>query len=728
MLLLHNTTYADHVLGGELLYKHLSGDNYKITLVVYGECSGGSFNHLKNAEPRIEILNEEGALNLLVLQEEVSNRKEVTNVCPRDSNKTSCKTPSGTIPGTTRFIYSRITQLPPSATWRILFDGRMDNSGKTQSGYTNLISNITNNSGFGYFMYLQATLNNLHAPNSSPEYSVAPTPFYCVNTPHQYNQGVIDKDNDILRFNLIPPLDLNAIATHYVSPYSFTYPFATQSGSLFYDSITGQMSFTPAKIEVSLIVNEVREYRNGELVGSSMRAMTFFIRNDCNNQAPSGDIDPSSVVGGELYNNTLNLCDGQQTVSFQIPVTDNNADNINVVLTNLPQGANVTVKGNGSKNPVIEFSWDMSNTAAGTYTFFANYNDEACPIPGNQVMAYTINLVTPFTVFHEVLEPTDCIRKQKIRFHTDGGVFPRQLKIYDESGKVITTHTDWSGSLDDSFKTGTYKAELFAEHLPCITTYHFDVSDFGTYPLPPEFEDIDLCLGAQPVETNAKPAKTGVVQWYDMNMDQLPGAPVYNTDSVRQYQWLVNQKVRSCESVFDTFNVAIHDYPDIHVKNTGGHACVGDGMYLEATGGIRYEWLPKDKIVFYDSMPYAFVYGPVTFIVKGYSEFNCMATDTVSYDNIEQCCLFSYPTAFTPDGNGTNDGWHPITYGNVDFYLLSVYDRWGERVYTSSDPKEKWDGTYLGRSCAIGTYYYYLRATCITGHEEKKAGSFILIR
>ncbi len=59
---------------------------------------------------------------------------------------------------------------------------------------------------------------------------------------------------------------------------------------------------------------------------------------------------------------------------------------------------------------------------------------------------------------------------------------------------------------------------------------------------------------------------------------------------------------------------------------------------------------------------------------------------------------------------------------------MSVYNRWGQRIFISSDPRERWDGTFNGKESEIGTYHYYLRAKCVTGHEENTKGSFILVR
>lgn len=727
LLAAYTHAYADHVLGGELRYEYISGNTYKVSITMYGECSGSTFTHLKNAEPRVSITNEKGALSTLILTEEVDKREEITNVCPAEVMNTTCKNPSGTIPGTTRFVYSAMAELPPAGNWRFIFAAEMDASGKLQSGFSNFISNVKNNTGFGFYLMLEATLNNLHSHNSSPRYTTNPTQYYCVNMPQQYNPGVQDEDGDDLEFKLVPPYDINGITTTYVAPYTPEQPFSTVTGTFNYNKLSGQMSFTPTKQEVALVVHKTEEYRNGALVGSTMRAMTFFIR-ACLNSAPYGNIDPASVIGGTVDGNTINVCLPAHLVEFRIPAADNNMDNINVTLNNVPATSSVGIQNNGTQNPVISFKWELLNATEKVYTFFANYNDGACPMPGKQDMAYSINVVNPIAIFHEVMSPTNCKYKQQIKFHIDGGIEPRKIVIADENNNLVARHEDNEGFIIDSFGVGNYKILAYSDNLSCSTTYNFEVTDYGVYPDPPQFTDQNLCLDAPVQPLNVQPAPGGTLRWYDMRRKPLQEVPTYTTNELNHFKWLVNQKVKTCESVYDTVDVRIHPHPDVKIQNPGGKICIGEGIYLVATGAARYEWQPAEKISIEEKGPFTTILQPETFTVTGYSEYGCTGTDTLVFDNIELCCRFTYPDAFTPNGDGINDGWHPLTYGNVDFYLLSVYNRWGERLFTSSDPKQRWDGKQHGRPCDIGTYYFRLKANCVTGQKEENAGSFILVR
>jgi len=60
--------------------------------------------------------------------------------------------------------------------------------------------------------------------------------------------------------------------------------------------------------------------------------------------------------------------------------------------------------------------------------------------------------------------------------------------------------------------------------------------------------------------------------------------------------------------------------------------------------------------------------------------------------------------------------------------VLRVYDRWGEKVFETSDQSLGWDGTFRGKAVDPAVYVYYLEATCIGNEEFFKKGNVTLIR
>jgi len=73
-------------------------------------------------------------------------------------------------------------------------------------------------------------------------------------------------------------------------------------------------------------------------------------------------------------------------------------------------------------------------------------------------------------------------------------------------------------------------------------------------------------------------------------------------------------------------------------------------------------------------------------------------------------CLWM-PTAFTPNNDGRNDLFGPENYCNTSFsfFSFSIYDRWGQRIFNSNDPKEKWDGKRGSVAQDPDVYFYMLR-------------------
>lgn len=85
------------------------------------------------------------------------------------------------------------------------------------------------------------------------------------------------------------------------------------------------------------------------------------------------------------------------------------------------------------------------------------------------------------------------------------------------------------------------------------------------------------------------------------------------------------------------------------------------------------------------------------------------------------------PDAFTPNGDAYNERFEVKAYFVKDFNM-SVFSRWGEVVYRSTNADDGWDGN-LGKGKAPGGYYLYkIEATNASGEAVIKKGSFLLIR
>jgi gliding motility-associated-like protein len=86
------------------------------------------------------------------------------------------------------------------------------------------------------------------------------------------------------------------------------------------------------------------------------------------------------------------------------------------------------------------------------------------------------------------------------------------------------------------------------------------------------------------------------------------------------------------------------------------------------------------------------------------------------------------PNAFTPNGDGINDVFHVITLDGYTLLRLSIYNRFGQLVYQSSDPYAGWDGNIRLYPQAAGNYVYYVEWKLDNGQLRRKKGNLMLIR
>jgi gliding motility-associated-like protein len=83
----------------------------------------------------------------------------------------------------------------------------------------------------------------------------------------------------------------------------------------------------------------------------------------------------------------------------------------------------------------------------------------------------------------------------------------------------------------------------------------------------------------------------------------------------------------------------------------------------------------------------------------------CMAIDSVRVTVLN---TISFPNTFTPNGDGVNDKWDIQNLKDYQNCVVHIFDRYGGEVYTSIGYYNAWDGTFKGRPCPVGTYYYLI--------------------
>lgn len=106
----------------------------------------------------------------------------------------------------------------------------------------------------------------------------------------------------------------------------------------------------------------------------------------------------------------------------------------------------------------------------------------------------------------------------------------------------------------------------------------------------------------------------------------------------------------------------------------------------------------------------------------------CSGNDTTRI--VEKICYTGVyiPTAFTPNNDGLNDLFRARVYGKTTSFKLEVYNRYGEKVFETTDPGAGWNGIYKGtpQSTAVFVWQCFYQ---LTGEKSAyKKGTVALIR
>lgn len=85
------------------------------------------------------------------------------------------------------------------------------------------------------------------------------------------------------------------------------------------------------------------------------------------------------------------------------------------------------------------------------------------------------------------------------------------------------------------------------------------------------------------------------------------------------------------------------------------------------------------------------------------------------------------PNAFTPNDDGVNDIWK-VAYRSLVSFKCSIFDRYGNQLYSFDDPSGGWDGKYKGKTVKPGVYFYVIEAVGADGKKYKKGGDINIIQ
>lgn len=238
----------------------------------------------------------------------------------------------------------------------------------------------------------------------------------------------------------------------------------------------------------------------------------------------------------------------------------------------------------------------------------------------------------------------------------------------------------------------------------------------------------EVCLGTIDVTTS------GGIAPYTYNWSTGDSTPSISNLCIGDYSLVVTDSLGCKNDINITIEDSSYFSKEVDVWADTNTFYRSQHTFLHATdlgNEYSYSWTPSDNVTPIDGKDVKITPLESTlYTVIVTDKFGCQISDTISIYVLDVICQEPYvfvPNAFSPNNDGIND----ILYvrGEIlEKINFAIYNRWGEKLFETTDKNIGWNGLYKNKICEPGVYVYYLQATCIGGLEYIHKGNITLIR
>lgn len=687
---------ATHIIGGEMYYDHLGGNQYKVTLALYRDCGPDNQNGTGF-----------DALALFAVYD--INGIEITNVSVSDPGETvipvdladPCLTaPPEVCVATT--LYEHIFDLPP-----------------IPGGYTISYQRCCRTPAMANLSGQQGITCTVHIPgppdevNSSPRFSDYPPIALCMDQDLSFDHSATDPDGDQLVYGLCAPFQgadaINPAPLAPPPPYQTVNWAAGYSAGVPLDSdppiaidpITGLLTLHPT-LQGSFTVGVcVTEIRNGVVIGESRRDFMFKVV-QCNAAVTAVIADQS---GGAI-------CTGL-TQAFE-------NESLNGTDWSWDFGDPNTLADTSSQ---MEPTWIYALPGIYTVTLIANPGAPCADTSFN-----TFELSLPLQAFFE-RPPIRC-PDEPAEFLAEGIYTPTTSIAWDFGGVATPATGDGAEPIARFLPVGVHPVTVTYTESGCTDSYTDSVV---VYPLPiVDFtNDPNACVGSPFAFDNLSTAWTPFTYEWDLG----DGTVLHDSDLVHIYAnpgtytvSLTAATTTGCiyEETVERIGL-VHVFPSPVAAFTALPAEVSifdPHVWVEDYSSLSVDWsyLIEGQEVRDARFEHWFDEGG-QFTITQVVTTTDGCTDSTTRVVIVSDHVFYAPLAFTPDGDDLNEEWLPVVKGAREYELV-IFDRWGEERFRTTDPKKGWTGDGLPQ----GLFLFTARVKEFGSFAKDYVGHFSLLR
>lgn len=363
---------------------------------------------------------------------------------------------------------------------------------------------------------------------------------------------------------------------------------------------------------------------------------------------------------------------------------------------------------------------DLSKSTPGNYVVKYAVAAYQCALAGSSTSTIAITKITTSETTFSYPSPVCTSAVNSEPLHTAG--FTTGGTFSSSPGLVINST---SGVIDLKASTpGTYSVTYTVAPSPC-TTGGSSKADIviNTSPAAPVTKGGQRC-GSGSITLDA--AASGTLNWYnntDLNKVVATGT-VYTATINGTTDFYVTASNGNCESEPAVVTVNILPLPlkpDLGKTNT---LCQSDTIVLNPGNYDNYLWQDNSTApTFTVTTP-----GTYSLTVKGAN--GCSNTASIFIAPSNACSDILFPTAFSPNGDQLNDCFGPLPHRNLAFvsnYSLRIFNRYGQVVFATSNPYEKWDGMFKGQVNNTGTFMWRAEYIYNNGNKKSQEGNVVIL-
>jgi gliding motility-associated-like protein len=433
--------------------------------------------------------------------------------------------------------------------------------------------------------------------------------------------------------------------------------------------------------------------------------------------------------------------------NYTLTVTDPASGCTNVAVTTV--STNTTIpNSSASTSGTLTCVNNTATVNANSTTSGVGYNWSGTGIvSGGNTSSASVNAAGDFTV--TITDPNNGCTNTAITTVTNNTIIPNASAIgtgtiscgggtatvtansttagvnYNWSGAGIVSGSNTSVAIVNA--AGTYTVTVTDPNTGCVNTATVSVTGSAVVPNA-NASTTGTITCTNPSATISGSSSTSGATYSWSGPSGFTSSTLSNSVTVAgDYTFTVTDPGSGCTN---TATTTVNSSITIPTANAGPGVTIdyGNSTTLNASGGTSYTWSPATGLSCVNcANPSANPTVTTTYCVKVSDANGCSDTACMKVTVDTPCGEIFVPNAFSPNNDNQND--LECVYGNciksIEFF---IYDRWGEKVFESTNVKHCWDGTFRGESLNTAVFAYYLQAILIDGTVVTKKGNISLIR